>query len=136
MKRQEGASGRAARKDKDMQACEKGNRLATRLDWRALERKPDVTSGFVGAGVLTSRRRPQAQAPGTRPVQHPFQCDVGEAGIGIPAADIGVDAGEPDLLDRLVIGLDVLAPHVGRELLALLVNGDRVVGVLHIVVQR
>ena len=68
------------------------------------------------------RRRPRASAL----FEHPFQCDVGEAGVGVPAADIGVDAGEPDLLDRLVIGPGVLAPHVGRELLALFVNGDRV----------
>ncbi len=68
------------------------------------------------AGIV--RRRPidfgrlEAQVAGLRLIQHPGQRDMGEGIVGVPAADVGVHAGKPDLTDFLV-GRQPLAGRAG-----------------------
>ena len=58
--------------------------------------------------------------------QHPVQGDVRQAAFVVPAAHVRVDAGEPDLLNRLVLLHPALVPHKGRKVAALLVYGQGV----------
>lgn len=65
-----------------------------------------------------------------RPLHHPGQGDVREARVAVAAADIGVHAREPDLLQPLVADIFLLSPHAGLEGPAALVDGQGLKGVV------
>ena len=61
---------------------------------------------------------------------HPAERDRREIVVGVAAADVGVHAREPDLLDALGIRRAALIPEHRVEGVALVVNRDRVAGAL------
>ena len=86
------------------------------------------------ASVRAAQRRSEAQAALACLLGHPRQRRERQAVVRIPAADVGVHAGEPHLRDPLlvdvrrrgVLRLLVLGPQQREERLALVVQGQRV----------
>src|SRR5580765_390086 len=67
---------------------------------------------------------------------HPQKWDLREPGVTVAATDVGVGAGKPDLLERLILGIVLLDPEGRPERSASLIDGDRVVGVQHVSAER
>ena len=76
------------------------------------------------------RRGIELQPAFARPLHHPAQGDVREAGIPVAPADIGMHARKPDLLQPLAVGPFLLPPHAGLEGAAALVDGQGLEGVV------
>ena len=122
-----------------------------------------VISAEAGAAVVerpgAARQRAEAlgdgldgpQARFLRLLHHPEERDVAEALVGIAAADVGMHAGEPDLLEapgvdpaRLLLSLRRLdraflvhlVPRQRVEGIALIVDGEGVAGAANAVGKR
>ena len=63
-------------------------------------------------------------------LDHPVERQVGQPAALVAAADVGVHAGKPHLLDALVAAMLGLPPHGRLELHAVLVDGQRMAGVV------
>lgn len=74
--------------------------------------------------------RVELQPAFARPLHHPGQGDVREAGIPVAAADIGMHARKPDLLKPLATNPVLLPPHAGLERAAAFVDGQGLEGVV------
>src|SRR5262245_15816593 len=65
-----------------------------------------------------------------QPLEHPVERQIRQAPVLVAAADVGVHAGEPYLLDGLIAAAPRQVPNGGLKFLAMLVDGQRLAGVI------
>ena len=93
---------------------------------------PGSASFVVGGRCHDEVIGPEYEPAAARLFGHPQKGDFREPGLGVAAADVAVDACEPDLLERLVPGVVLLDPERRHERAAPLVDRERLVGVEHV----
>ena len=81
-------------------------------------------------GPALLRAEPQLGAVASDALQHPVQRQVRQAAVLAAAADVGMRAREPGLLDGPILAVARLGPHRRLELHALLVDGQRMTAVV------
>ena len=92
---------------------------------------PRVVHQVVHGGVAAKQiaiQQLRAQSGVLRMRQHPVEGDQRHSLFGIPATDVRVDAGEPDLIDPRIGA----APQYRHEREARIVDGKRVAGALDV----